>query len=79
MIKGKEYIEPGYIYVPYIIVNVATSINGEVVWYRNKWKNFWLKVKFLFVKPKYLKHVKKYSEKTINPKYYGKITIKENE
>lgn len=70
-------IEPGYIYAPYRIVTVSTQINGETVWYKNKLKNLWLKIKFFFIKPKYYKLMKKYPPKPINPKYYGIFKIKE--
>jgi len=53
----------------HILVTVATYINGEVVWYKNKWKNFWLKVKHIFKKSKYLKSFKKYSNKMITSHY----------
>lgn len=52
-------IEQGYIFVPYIIVNVATSVNGEIVWYKNKWKNLGLKIKRLFIKSKHLNNLNK--------------------
>ena len=51
-------MEQGYKWIPYKIVTVATSINGEIVWYKNKWKNFLLKIKRIFIKPKYLKMVR---------------------
>lgn len=38
------------IYVPYMLVCKSTQINGVTVWYKNKFLNFLLKVKFLFVK-----------------------------
>jgi hypothetical protein len=70
--------EPGYIWAPYILINVSTSINGETVWYRNKFKNFFLKVKHFFFKPKYLKNFKnsQYLSKQINPKFYSTIELK---
>ena len=75
MYKEPEIIAPGYIYVPYVVVNVATYINGEAVWYKNKWKNLGLKIRRLFIKPEYLKHINKYKNKTIDPKNYGQIKI----
>lgn len=74
--KGEEKIEPGYIYAPYKVVNVATYINSEMVWHRNWFINTGLKIRRLFKKknPAY----KKYAERTINPKYYGKVEIGKN-
>lgn len=72
----KNELKSGYIWVPYVIVNRSTSINGEVVWYKNKWKNLLLKIKFFFIKPKYFKNSDIYSKKTINPKYYTTIKLK---
>jgi hypothetical protein len=69
----KESLEAGYVWAPYTIVNTSTSINGEVVWYKNKWKNFLLKIKHFFVgKPKI---DPKYFQKTINQNFYGTIKI----
>lgn len=70
--------EPGYIWAPYIPINISTSINGETVWYRNKFKNFLLNVKHFFFKPKYLKNLKnsRYSVKPINHKFYDTIEFK---
>lgn len=70
-VKWWNKTPPGYIYLPYKVVNVKTTINGEAVWYKNKWKNLGLKIWRLFIKPQYLKNSKKYSEKTIDPKNYG--------
>jgi hypothetical protein len=42
--------ESGIVWLPYVTKTVATSINGEVVWYSNKWKNFLLKSETLFRK-----------------------------
>tara|TARA_R110000772_G_C13310268_1_gene440120 strand:- start:33830 stop:34081 length:252 start_codon:yes stop_codon:yes gene_type:complete len=72
----KTDLEPGYIYA-HIPVVEATMINGEIVWYKNKWKNFLLKIKFFFVKPKYYKLMKKYKNKPINPKFYGTVNVDE--
>lgn len=47
--------ERGYIFIPYVFKTVKTTINDETVWYENKWKNLLLKIKFLFIKPRYLK------------------------
>lgn len=73
--RGEEHIEPGIIYAPYVPVTTATYINGEMVWNKNRWINLGLKIKRFFRKPKYLKNIKKYSEKTINPKYYKEIKL----
>ena len=73
MIKGKEYIGPRYIYAPYKVVNTATYVNGKLVWHRNKFINLGLKIRRLFQKKDPM--LKKYSEKTINPKFYGKVEI----
>jgi len=37
--------EKGYVLLPYITKTVKTSINGEAVWYVNKWKNLQLRSK----------------------------------
>lgn len=48
------------VFVPYIIDEPkSTDINGEVVWYRNKWKNLLLKIKRFFYKSKNLKNSEK--------------------
>ena len=47
--------EKGYVLLPYITKTVKTSINGETVWYANKWKNSLLKIKHFSIKPKHLK------------------------
>ena len=67
--------DKGFVYVPYINKTVSTSINGETVWYANKWKNLLLKIKCFFIKPKYLKNGTNYSEKKINSSYYDTINI----
>lgn len=61
--------------VPFIIETTSTSINSTTVWYKNKWKNLWLKIKFLFKKPDEVKRLEKYTKKEINSKYYQKIEI----
>jgi hypothetical protein len=61
--------------VPFIIETTSTSINSTTVWYKNKWKNLWLKIKFLFKKPDEVKRLEKYTKKEINSKYYKKIEI----
>ncbi len=67
--------ETGIVWLPYITRAVKTDINGETVWHSNKWKNLLLKIKHFFIKPKYLNNDIKYSNKTIDPSYYGKIEI----
>ena len=71
--------EKGYVWLPYITKIVRTGINGETVWYDNKWKNLLLKIKRFFIKPKYLKNAHLYSKKTINPKFYQTIKIEKND
>lgn len=63
-----EEIKKGYIYIPYIFINRSISINGTTVWYRNKLKNFLLKIKFIFTPiPKFPKN------EIVNSKYYQEI------
>ena len=45
--KGVITWDKGIIYAPYIPIITATSINGEIIWYKNKWKNLLLKIKLL--------------------------------
>jgi len=65
--------DKGYFFAPYVTKTISTSINGETVWYANKWKNLLLKIKRFFIKPKYLKSGIRYSKKKINSSYYGII------
>jgi hypothetical protein len=67
--------DKGYVWLPYITKTVSTSINGEIVWYANKWKNLLLKIKHLFIKPKYLKNTPIYKNKPVNSSFYGVIKI----
>lgn len=61
-INKNNMIEQGYILCPYIITNpTKTDINGYVVWYDNKFKNLWLKIKRFFYTPKGLKNFKRYT------------------
>ena len=72
--------DTGYVWAPYIPVTTATYINSEMVWHRNKWINFWLKIKRIFKKPTYIpnKLIKScYSTKTINPEFFGIVTVNE--
>jgi hypothetical protein len=75
MNNEKQDLPAGMVYVPYIIETTSTSINDTTVWYKNKWKNLWLKIKFFFKKPEELKRLEKYSKKEINSKHYQKIKI----
>ena len=77
---NKEELDKGYILAQYITKTVKTTINGETVWYANKWKNLLLKIKHFFIKPKYLKHEHIYKNKPVNSSFYGlvKITGDEN-
>jgi hypothetical protein len=67
--------EKGYVWMPYIVKTTKTTINGETVWYANKWKNFLLKIKHFFIKPKHLKSAHIYSKKTIDPSLYETLKI----
>jgi len=67
--------DKGIIWVPYTIKTVSTSINGETVWYANKWKNLLLKIKHFFIKPKYLKNTHIYKNKPVNPSFYRKMWL----
>jgi len=67
--------EKGYVLLPYKMIIIATSINGEYVWYRNWWKNLLLKIKHFLVKPNYLKNKSKYMNKKINSSNYDTIKI----
>jgi hypothetical protein len=71
----KEDLPKGISYVPYVIETTSTSINGTTVWYKNKWENLLLKIKFFFKKPNELKRWEIYSKKPINSKYYQKTKI----
>ena len=72
--KSEEDIEPGYVLVPYKVVNTATYVNGKLVWHRNKFINLGLKIRRLFRK-NVTPDLKKYSEKTINPEFFGKVVM----
>jgi hypothetical protein len=73
----KGSLKEGYVWLPYITKTVSTSINGETVWYANIFKNFLLKIKYFFIKPKYLKSkfISKYAQKIINPNFYNTFKI----
>lgn len=70
--------DKGIIWVPWVTKISATNINGETVWYANKWKNFLLKIKFFFFKPKYNKLFGKYPNKPVDPSLYGTIKVGSN-
>lgn len=67
--------DKGLIWIPYVFVTTSTMINGEVVWYKNKWKNLLLKIKRLFIRPKHFEFLEYYKNKPINPKLYERIKI----
>jgi hypothetical protein len=67
--------QPGIIYVPYIFKTTRTTINNVTVWYSNKFINMLIKIKHFFYTPKELKNFKRYSNKTIDSKFYQKIQI----
>ena len=69
----------GYVWMPYITKTVSTTINGETVWYANKWKNLLLKIKHFFIKPEYLKNAHFYKNETINSSYYEVVKINNDE
>jgi len=69
----------GYVYMPYILKNRSTGINGVTVWHSSKLINLWLKLKFFFWKPKAIKNFEKYATKPVNSKYYQKISINKDE
>jgi hypothetical protein len=76
IVCSAEVKDKGYVWLPYITKIVSTSINGETVWYANKWKNFFLKIKHFFIPPKYLKNKDVYIKKLVNSSYYETIKIK---
>ena len=65
----KNNKDKGVVYLPYVTKIVSTSINGETVWYANKWKNLLLKIKHLFIKPKYLKNTHIYKKIKTKKRY----------
>ena len=75
MNKTENSRDKGYVWLPYITKTVKTTINGETVWYENKWKNLLLKIKYFFIKPKYLKNDHFYKKKLINSSLYDVIKI----
>jgi hypothetical protein len=75
----KQINNVGYVWLPYVIKTVKTTINGETVWYANRWKNFLLKIKHFFIKPKYLKNAHIYKNKAVNSSYYTSWKISDGE
>ncbi len=68
--------DKGIVFAPYIIDEPkSTDINGEVVWYHNKWKNLLLRIKRFFYKSKNLKNAEKYLNKKVNSSFYGVVKI----
>lgn len=76
--KSKERISSGIIYAPYTLKTTSTSVNGEIVWYANKWKNLLLKIKHFFIKPKCFKKASIYSKTLVNPAFYEVVRITNN-
>ena len=68
----------GLVYIPYKIETTATMINGQYVWYKNRWKNMMLKIKHFFVKPKYIKNLNLYKDKKIDSSNYMVMNININ-
>lgn len=62
-----------YTYIPFTTKCVATMINSETVWYANKWKNLFLKIKFFFYKSKNLKSFEKNINRKVKSSRYSKI------
>ena len=77
--SGYIYLCKNLIFLPYVMKNRSTDINGVTVWHSNKLINFWLKVKFFFWKPKAIRNLKNYASKPVNPKYYGTFKITKDE
>ncbi|MDY0389203.1 MAG: hypothetical protein RBT65_19205 [Methanolobus sp.] len=56
-----------------MLKTTETTINGETVWYSNNVKNFLLKLKRFFIKPKHNIDTSKY-KKIVNSSLYGKFS-----
>jgi hypothetical protein len=69
----EEIENKGYIFVPYICKTISTSINNETVWYSNKWKNLFLRIKFFFIKPKCYKNSRYYKKTISTTSFYKDI------
>jgi len=67
--------DKGYVLAPYITKIISTRINGETVWYSNKWKNLLLKIKHFFFKPKYFKNAHIYKNMVVNSCFYSTVKI----
>ena len=76
---NKEDLDKGYVLAPYITKTVKTTINGETVWYANKWKNLFLKIKRFFYKSKNIKNAEKYLNKKIISSRYSVVKINGDE
>ena len=59
------------IYLPYLLKNIKTDVNGETVWHSNKFLNICLKIKRFFFKSKNIKEFEKFKNIKINTKYNG--------
>jgi hypothetical protein len=66
-------VNEGYVFVPYIIKPVSTSINSKTVWYSNKIKNLILKIKHIFIKSKGIESLNYIKNKKINTSFYQTI------
>ena len=64
-----------YVMSPYITKIVKTSVNGETMWYANKWKNTLLKLKHFFYKTKNHRRFLELSKKKVDASFYMKIPI----
>lgn len=71
----KDTMETGIFYAPYIMKTTKFYINGEIVWYSNKWKNFLLKIKHFFYTSKNRKSFSKYQFKPVNKSFYTTVNI----
>lgn len=60
--------------IPYTTKIVKIMINGEIIWYANRWDNLLLNIKHIFVKPKHLNNTDFHKTKmVINPSFYNTI------
>jgi hypothetical protein len=65
------------VYIPFEFKIAETMVNSETVWYANKWKNLFLKIKHFFFKPKCYNNSNIY-KKRINFSYYKPINSLNN-
>lgn len=77
--KMENNKDNGYVYIPYVMKTVKTTINGETVWCVNKMKNLLLKIKRFFYKSKNLKNAEKYLNKPVNSSFYTTVKINGDE